>query len=338
MGRKRERPTHSAAEKGGASNPAEAKRALERLSAAHTACAEFLGGGPYAAALGRLAQALSVIFSAKLVVIRDSPSPLATGLAPVSADIEACLEGLNQAQNEEANAAIPSLDDVLERLAGFGEIVKIPLTTSRGQGSLWLGFGSKLAWAPEEHTSLALLGQHLSLVLSQAVDRNVGSLHRPSVAASQRPLEELVSLAAHELRTPLTPITMLLQSLERKAKSGTVDPETIQRTRRQVNRLTQMISDLLDVSRLRRSCLVLTPTSFDLASVVAAAVTAHNAKDGSRRVECVSLDGPAQVTADEVRAQQSIGTLLDHLVRTTPADRALFVEIVRTGGRAHVCL
>jgi two-component system, sensor histidine kinase len=129
--------------------------------------------------------------------------------------------------------------------------------------------------------------------------------------------DELISLAAHELRTPLTPITMLLQSLERKARTGTVDLDTVVRTRKQVNRLANMITDLLDLSRLREGRLVLTPVRLDLGKVVREAILAFHEADPRHRVELRDRPATLEVTADEARLRQTVGSLLDHVARST---------------------
>ena len=68
--------------------------------------------------------------------------------------------------------------------------------------------------------------------------------------------DTFLSVASHELRTPLTPLSLKLEMLAREAR-GALPAPFAQRvlgytdaTRRQVARLSSLVSDLLDVSRI----------------------------------------------------------------------------------------
>src|SRR6266436_8863370 len=62
---------------------------------------------------------------------------------------------------------------------------------------------------------------------------------------------DFLTVAAHELRTPRTPLSMYLQSIERRVKRGqSLGGELVSKARRQVERLGKLVEDLLDVARL----------------------------------------------------------------------------------------
>ena len=70
---------------------------------------------------------------------------------------------------------------------------------------------------------------------------------------------DFVSFATHQLRTPLAGIKWLL---ELAAEEGEVPPETlsyIQDARESADRLIKLVNDLLDISRLERGKLTITP-------------------------------------------------------------------------------
>src|SRR5205814_9331831 len=61
---------------------------------------------------------------------------------------------------------------------------------------------------------------------------------------------EFLAVAAHELRTPVTPLSMYLQGIERRLSRGAaVEPELVEKARKQVRRLSRLVEDLLDISR-----------------------------------------------------------------------------------------
>src|SRR5262249_58660194 len=63
---------------------------------------------------------------------------------------------------------------------------------------------------------------------------------------------DFLTVAAHELRTPLTPLSMYLQSIERRiARGQPVDGELAAKARRPVDRLAHLVGELLDTSQRR---------------------------------------------------------------------------------------
>ncbi len=88
--------------------------------------------------------------------------------------------------------------------------------------------------------------------------------------------DDFLALASHELRTPITPIKIYLQLLRRHLQA--IPPELLPRGRallsgfesadRQLDRLTRLIEDLLDVSRITAGRLILEREQFDLSELL----------------------------------------------------------------------
>src|SRR5207237_2222475 len=79
---------------------------------------------------------------------------------------------------------------------------------------------------------------------------------------------DFLTVAAHELRTPLTPLSMYLQSIERRqTRQQPVEVELVTKARRQVDRMGKLVEDLLDVSRLESRRLHLASERIDLNDV-----------------------------------------------------------------------
>jgi K+-sensing histidine kinase KdpD len=337
-GRKRERAARSPTTGGfgapGASN-------FGRLSAVHDACRQLRR--PYQIALNEIAVALERIFSARLVVLRDSGPGEPLGLAPAGIDPRDwldTLEGLrrNGGDGSPQIFSVPAAE-AWPRASGIEQFVVVPLEQPHGRGSLWLGFTERLTLTSDDLTCFALVGERVAFSLWQlSVAATQEGANACTRGAPDLSTQEIVSIAAHELRTPLTPITMLLQALERKARTGQFDVEAIARTRRQVNRLAQMISDLLDLTRLREGRLVLTPVLLELGSCLTQAVTAFRESDPKRRVELTMTGEPMVILSDEQRFLQATASLLEHVARMTPADSIIQVNIERRSDRAAVTM
>lgn len=86
--------------------------------------------------------------------------------------------------------------------------------------------------------------------------------------------DEFLSIASHELKTPLTPLRLhfdILQRLVNKEVSGEAVlgrlPVFLDRSRRQVDRLTKLIDELLDVSRITSGKMIIEVEDFDLSGL-----------------------------------------------------------------------
>jgi signal transduction histidine kinase len=89
-----------------------------------------------------------------------------------------------------------------------------------------------------------------------------------------RAREHFISIASHELRSPLAPIRLQVQRLLRNLTSGKQPMprerviEALEVVDRQVGRLTRLLEDVLDVTRLRLGRLQLAPREMDLGGLV----------------------------------------------------------------------
>ncbi len=148
--------------------------------------------------------------------------------------------------------------------------------------------------------------------------------------ADQRKDEFLASLA-HELRNPLAPIRSAVEILKTPSV-GEIDTEHARAVIvRQVEHMTRLIDDLLDVSRITNDKLVLQADYVDLAPIVATAVETSRPLIAERRHALAVTLPPAPVTvhADPARLSQVIANLLTNAAKYTPpgGDLNLVVDI-----------
>jgi PAS domain S-box-containing protein len=137
-----------------------------------------------------------------------------------------------------------------------------------------------------------------------------------------RARDEFLSIASHELKTPLTTLRLQIQGLVRKIALATGDPtlETLgprlSTAERQVERLTGLINNLLDISRITAGRLELDLEPVDLASVVRDA--AARFREDLARAGCVlelRTDGPCVGRWDRLRVEQVVGNLLSNAIK-----------------------
>ncbi|HEX2915559.1 MAG TPA: ATP-binding protein [Chloroflexia bacterium] len=143
--------------------------------------------------------------------------------------------------------------------------------------------------------------------------------------------ERFLSIAAHELKTPVTSLRGFAQLLLRQLnKQQALDPE---RTRRaldsidkQSEKLTRLVSRLLDLSRLETGRLVLETEKVDLTELVEGVVTNIQA---SAAEHSLYLKSPAKVIAriDPLRFEQVVTNLIDNAIKYSPQGGNVWITL-----------
>ncbi len=163
------------------------------------------------------------------------------------------------------------------------------------------------------------LGQDLARVLAAAVDAS-RLYRRAQEAVAAR--DEFLSIASHELKTPLTSLVLHTDSLRSAARRGVLDQVASKADviRRSVDRLTRLVSSLLDISRISAGRLDLELEETDLAEVAREVVDRFH--DEARRAGCAFVleTEPARGRWDRARLDQVITNLLSNAVKYGPGE------------------
>jgi PAS domain S-box-containing protein len=136
---------------------------------------------------------------------------------------------------------------------------------------------------------------------------------------ADRRKDEFLATLAHELRNPLAPIRNAVRILDSDAADERQRKWGREVISRQVQRMSLLLDDLLDVSRITRGQLELKKDYVDLKSVVGVAVeTARPLLDAKRHQLVVKLPGEnVRLEADPLRLSQVIGNLLTNAAKYT---------------------
>lgn len=165
---------------------------------------------------------------------------------------------------------------------------------------------------------------------------------REQAEMTNRIKDEFLTVLSHELRSPLNPIlgwTKLLQTRKFDSQGTAQALETIERN---AKLQTQLIEDLLDISRMLRGNMVLHKQPVNLITIITSVIEtfklAAEAKGIQVRFEIAQNSGFSSlliyVLGDETRLQQIIWNLLSNGIKfTTPGG---IVEIYLKSGEDHV--
>jgi len=189
--------------------------------------------------------------------------------------------------------------------------------------------------------AMFLSGHDLYVVLvtvcaSAVISLGVGAVFGSRLAAAavwaqaarerERRLEagrrELVAWVSHDLRTPLAGLRAMAEALEDRIIA---DPPTVaeyhRRIRVETDRMTQLVDDLFELSRINAGALRLVPTSVPLREVVSDALAGIAPLAARRRIHLVAADsGWPVVRAGEREIARVVSNLLVNSVRYTPED------------------
>jgi len=140
-----------------------------------------------------------------------------------------------------------------------------------------------------------------------------------------------MSIASHELKTPITSVKASLQVLQRMAAKNEALVETVpfvEKAARQVNKLTDIIHELLDVTRVQAGKLELHQTEFNLIELVEECVEQCQAEDGNQKIK-IEGEKTVMVNADRNRVEQVISNLLTNAIKYSPSHKQISISIER---------
>ena len=158
---------------------------------------------------------------------------------------------------------------------------------------------------------------------------------RQRLAGLEHARREFIANASHELRTPLFSLGGHLELLVDEDLDEATRREFLGRMREQVDRLTKLAGELLDLSRLDAGRMRVDREPVDLARVAELLVDEfESVAQGSRHGLEPRVDGTATGLGDEQRVLQIGRALIENALRHTPTGTRVRVRVGREDGRA----
>ncbi len=170
-----------------------------------------------------------------------------------------------------------------------------------------------------------VLGRQVRLLQTESAERAAALDRERLVEASRR---DLVAWVSHDLRTPLAGLRAMAEALEDGVAD---DPQRYHRQMSiQVDRLSALVDDLFELSRIQSGALALSLDRISLADVVSDALAGADPLARSRGVHLTGrAEGPLAVDADERELHRALGNLVVNAIRHTPSDGV--VEVLARG-------
>jgi signal transduction histidine kinase len=153
---------------------------------------------------------------------------------------------------------------------------------------------------------------------------------RARLAVLDRARQEFIANASHELRTPLFSLGGFVELLGDEDMDPEVRRDFLAEMRDQIDRLTRLATDLLDLSRLDAGQLEVEIGPFDLAASARLVGDEFRAiaEAGSHELR-VEADEAVEALGDELRVQQIARALVENGIRHTPSGTTVTLTTFR---------
>jgi two-component system CheB/CheR fusion protein len=152
----------------------------------------------------------------------------------------------------------------------------------------------------------------------------------------QQQKDDFISIASHELKTPMTSLKGSLQLLERLTNTPTSPmlPKLIAQSSRSMHKITALVEDLLNLSRINQDRLQLTKSAFVLSKIVSAGSSEIRLAEEYKII--VTGDLELEVFADEHQIDQVLVNFINNAVKYAPRSKDILVLVEKINNMARV--
>ncbi|OGZ19158.1 MAG: hypothetical protein A2Z68_01035 [Candidatus Nealsonbacteria bacterium RBG_13_38_11] len=195
--------------------------------------------------------------------------------------------------------------------------------------------GSRYVEDPLLVALIVIVVSIILLIIASTITRSFESL-----AETNRMKSEFVSVVSHQLRSPLSNLKWVIELL----MSGRVCPvaekqiEYFRILRENGKRMSELVSDLLTVSRIEQGRLPLQKEKASLKDLVEKIIkeTEILAKASNVEVEFISADNLPQIIFDPSQVKMAIANLLENAIRYAKAKGSVKINLKKENGKLYL--
>ncbi|MGG6237020.1 PAS domain-containing protein [Nodosilinea sp. AN01ver1] len=160
---------------------------------------------------------------------------------------------------------------------------------------------------------------------------------REEAEQANRLKDQFLAVLSHELRSPLNPILGWSKLLQSRSFDSDKTKRALATIERNAQLQAQLVDDLLDLARILRGKLHLTPMAINLAGVVESALETVKTAAAAKSIALqLDLDRTVRVAGDAARLQQIVGNLLSNAVKFTPENGQITVILRSHSDQAEI--
>ncbi|MDZ7952344.1 CheR family methyltransferase [Nostoc sp. DedQUE09] len=159
---------------------------------------------------------------------------------------------------------------------------------------------------------------------------------RQQAEAANRAKDEFVSNLSHELRNPLNAMLGWAKMLRTRNLSAAMVTHALEVIERSAKLQSQLIEDILDISRITSGKLLLNTRLIDLGVVIRAAIESIQLSAEAKNIQLVAHLNRAMVVGDINRLQQVLWNLLSNAIKFTPSGGRVEIVLESIGTQAQI--
>ena len=155
----------------------------------------------------------------------------------------------------------------------------------------------------------------------------------------ERQKDNFLGVASHELKTPVTSIKAYVQVMEMMFRKGgdLKNAELLAKMDKQVNRLNNLIADLLDVTKINSGRLQFDETLFNFNDTIEEVIEEVQRTSGKHAIR-KQLNFKGEITGDKERICQVITNLLTNAIKYSPDANRIIVYTEDHGNEVQLCV
>ena len=188
--------------------------------------------------------------------------------------------------------------------------------------------------ALNERAVFRAITTHVAVAIHHAQLYQQAERQRQELQAIDQQKDEFISITSHELKNPMASIKGYADLMLRRSAKNPDDPNRkgLEIISQQVSRMTKLLDQLLDVSRIGMNRLQLDRRPADLAVVARRVVDELRATTEQHELRLELHDAPLIGVFDETRISEAIGNLLNNAIKYSPNGGVI---TVRVAGSVH---
>lgn len=223
----------------------------------------------------------------------------------------------------------------LARSLGITSVLVVPLVArDHALGALSFVTAESHRRLDESDVTLA---EDLALRAANSIENS--HLYKEAQAAV-RVRDHFVSVASHELRTPLSAMLGYTQlakrRLQRSGTAGETEVEMLGMVEKQAFRLNQMVTSMLDLSRIETGQLSIERADADLAGILQQIVDELQPTLARHRIELKCPPRPVVIEGDRLRLEQVVQNLIQNAAKYSPDGGPIRVRLTEEEGMARI--
>jgi len=197
----------------------------------------------------------------------------------------------------------------------------VPVISQSGEviGGLFFGHPESARFT-KDHEDLVI-----SIAAQAAISIDNARLY-DEVKVLNEKKDEFIGLASHELKTPLTSITGYLQIIDR-LKTDEQSGRFVDKTIKQVRKLSGLVNDLLDVSKIEAGKLQMRKATFDLLEIIRDAIELMQQTNDKYTIVLETTVETCTTRADSQRIEQVMANLLSNAIKYSHGSGKIIVGV-----------